>query len=137
MFNRRASYPFSHKLAKELSRDGRSWAIRWYAFFYLKKKSTIFSSTNLAIHTGTDSQATNYQFKSFDPLLTHLDIESDEIEQTILESSFIIDVERKFQKYLMRASGIHWLKIVIKNFVLAFHLQEICDRKEQRFLQKY
>ncbi len=137
MFNRRASYPFSHKLAKELSRDGRSWAIRWYAFFYLKKKSTIFSSTNLAIHTGTDSQATNYKFQSFDPLLTHLDIESDEIDQTILESSFFIDVERKFQEYLMRASGIHWLKIVIKNFVLAFHLQEICDRKEQRLLQKY
>ena len=137
MFNRRASYPFSHKLAKEISRDGRSWAIRWYAFFYLKKKSTIFPSTNLAIHTGTDLQATNYKFNSFDPLLAHLDIESDEIEQRILESSFFIDVEHKFQEYLKRASGTNWFKAEIVHFLLSLNLQAIFDRKELRKLQKY
>ena len=137
LFNRRGAFPFSLKLAKEIFRDGRSWAIRWYAFFYLTKRKTVFPSLNLVIHVGTDSKATNYTFARRDPLLTHLDIESGDIETRILEAQGTLDVEQQFQRYLREAANFPWLTTLATKTVVFFQIHKFFDLAEARSIRNH
>ncbi len=113
-FNRRASFPFSTKLQKELKSEGKSWAIKWYAYSYLSKKGTVFPKYNQVIHTGIGHSAENYRFLTDDPLLDHLFHVTQNFYPNNITGIKLKDAEQLFRQYLRFAAGSSRSKNVLK-----------------------
>jgi len=106
-FDRKGFYPFTKKLMAEFNNPGRSWAISWLAYCFIKEKITIFPSDNLVLHTGTDSTATNYRYQTHDPLLSHLHFITSEQIDYMLNLNQLIDCEKEFQLFLKKSAEIN------------------------------
>ncbi|MDF3819123.1 glycosyltransferase [Leptospira sp. 96542] len=67
-FNFDNSYNYFEMLKLQNKGQINSWAIRWMASAFLEEMYTYYPSKSLVIHIGNDSEASNYFFKSKDPL---------------------------------------------------------------------
>lgn len=53
------SYPYTKMLKDQIAGKNNSWAIRWYASAFLKKKLTLYPGTSLVLNIGMDNSGTH------------------------------------------------------------------------------
>lgn len=94
-FDYNNSYPFTDLLKNQLNGRVGSWAIRWYASLFLKKKLTLYPRRSLVFHNGGDGSGTHGGVPDDD----EVKLSNEPIDITNIPIEENCDVTKEYIKY--------------------------------------
>ena len=111
-FNYNNSYNYFKILTKTLKSKNNSWAIKWYASAFLKKKLTLYPPHSLVHNIGNDGSGTNSSKNNiYDNYLKNIPIELENIP--VIENS---KLKNEFENYFN--SKNNFIKKLINKFLI-------------------
>lgn len=116
-FNFNNSYDYFQMLKDQIEGKNNSWAIRWYASAFLKKKLTLYPHVSLVHNIGLDNSGTNCSSEDiFSAYLANFPLELPEalfeenLEGVKRIHDFFLKRKSLFYRFITKVKKLSWIK---------------------------